>query len=169
VDPLAAVAALTTSLLLLASGVTHLRRPVGAELAAHGVLPRNVRSAVATALPAAELLAGLTGAVALRGPALVFQTLLFAAFAAYLALVVRAGGAGVPCGCGLPEVPVGPVAVGRAAALAVLALVAAAFSGGRPPDAASLALLAVAAPTLALLVAIVPAARRLPTATGAAL
>jgi Methylamine utilisation protein MauE len=169
VDLLAAVAALTTSLLLLASGIAHLRRPVGAELAVHAVLPRNVRPAVAIALPAAELLAGLAGVGTLRGPALVLQAVLFAAFAAYLALVVRAGGAGVPCGCGLPEVPVGPVAVSRAAALAALALVAAAFSGGRPPDAGSLALLAVAAPTLALLVAIVPAARRLTTPTGAAL
>jgi hypothetical protein len=165
---LAAVAALTSSLLLLASGVAHLRRPVRAELDAHAVLPRNARPAAAIALPAAELLAGLAGAVTLRGPSLVLQAVLFAAFAAYLALVVRAGGTGVPCGCGLPEVPVGPVALGRAAALAVLALVAAVFSGGRPPDAGSLALLAVAAPTLALLVAIVPAARRLPTPTGAA-
>jgi hypothetical protein len=168
VDLLAAVAALTTSLLLLAAGLEHLRHRVGPELAAHGVLPRDVRPVVAVALPAAELLAGLAGAVALRGPALVGQAIIFAAFAAYLALVVRAGRSGVPCGCGLPEVPVGPVAVGRAAALAVLALLAAGLSAGRPPDAGGLALVAVAAPTLALLVAIVPAARRLPIPTGAA-
>jgi hypothetical protein len=167
-DLLAAVAALTTSLLLLVSGIEHLRHRVSAELAAHAVLPRNVRPAVAVVLPSAELLAGVAGAVALRGPALVVQAILFAAFAAYLALVIRAGGSGVPCRCGLPEVPVGPVAVGRAAALAALALLAAGFSAGRPADAGSLALIAVAAPTLALLVAIVPAARRLPTPTGAA-
>ena len=170
-DLLAAVAALTTSLLLLASAVGHVRRPAGPDLAAHGVLPPAARPVVAVALPAAEAVTGFAGLTA-AAPALVAQAALFAAFAGYLALVVRAvrntGRTGVPCGCGLPGVPVGPAAVGRAAALAALALLAAAFSGGLPSDAGSVALLAVAAPTLALLVAIVPAARRLPLPTGAA-
>jgi hypothetical protein len=171
VELLAGVAALTMSLLLLASAVGHLRRPVLPDLVAHGVLGRRTRHVVAAVLPAAELVLGLVGLTA-RAPALVAQAVLFAAFAGYLALVVRAvrsaGRTGVPCGCGLPEVPVGPAAVGRAAALATVALLAAAFAAGLPSDAASVALAAVAAPTLALLAAVVPAARRLPIPTGAA-
>jgi hypothetical protein len=171
VDLLAAVAALTTSLLLVASAVGHLRHRVTPELNAHGVLPERARPVVAAALPVAELVIGLAGLTAAPS-ALVAQAALFAAFAGYLTLVLRAatraGRTGIPCGCGLPEVPVGPAAVGRAAGLAVAALAAAAFSTGLPSDAGSAALAVVAAPTLALLVAVVPAARRLPTPTGAA-
>ena len=88
---LAAVAALTTSLVLLASAVGHLRRPVTPDLAAHGVLGRGTRQVVAVALPAVELLLGLAGLTA-RAPVLVAQGVLFAAFAGYLALVVRVVG-----------------------------------------------------------------------------
>ena len=168
---LAAVAALTTSLLLLAAGAAHARRPgaLGAALAAHGVVRRV--TTVVRLLPAAELALGgatvLALVVAAQGWAallLVGQVLLFSAFAAYLSRVSRRGGQGLACGCGLPEVPVGPPAVARAAGLAALAGFAAAgtLTAGVPRDAASVAVVAVAAPTLALLLAVVQAARRQP-------
>ena len=178
---LAAVGALTTSLLLLTSAVAHLRRPAAlrADLAAHGVLPTRSRSLVVAVLPVAELATGGAGIVALvRGErlplalVLAAQALLLAAFAGYLTLVLGTGRARVPCGCGLPDVPVGPAAVARAAGLAVLAAAAAvalALPGAAAlapdRDLATVALVAVAGPTLALLLAIVQPARRLPPGT----
>ena len=172
---LVAVAALTTSLLLLASGAAHARRPgaLGAALAAHGVVRRT--APVVPALPAAELALGAATVVAelARVPwvlalLLAGQVLLFSAFAVYLSRVARRGGQGLACGCGLPEVPVGPHAVARAAGLAALAAFGAAgtLTAGVPSDTASVAVVTVAAPTLALLLAVGPAARRQPLLDG---
>ncbi len=173
---LAAVAALVPALLLAAAGAGHARRraALSADLAAHGVLGPGARAAVTPVLPAVELLVGLgvAGTLALGSrtgllAALAAQTLLLAAFARYLAVAARSGAAGLPCGCGLPEVPVGPGAVARAAALGLLTVAALATSAGPwwqgpPRDAAEVVLVAAAAPTLALLLAVVQPARRRP-------
>ena len=175
-----AAAVLTSSLLLLASGASHVRGPsaLRAVLAAHRVVrtPTGIGRA-AVAVPLAELLTGLLPVAALGTglrPALAAavggQAALFAAFAGYLTLAVRAGSTGLPCGCGLPEVPVGPSSVARAAGLGLLAALAAIWVGGPwsaelPTRPAELLLVAVAAPTLALLLAIVAPARHSPAAS----
>ncbi|HVN13206.1 MAG TPA: MauE/DoxX family redox-associated membrane protein [Kineosporiaceae bacterium] len=172
---LAATAVVTTSSLLLASAVANLTRRDGlrADLAAHRIL--RWPATAARALPVAELVAGSTALVALTGghqvllvAALATQAGIFAASAGYLGLVARAGRAGLPCGCGLPAVPVGPGAIGRAAALALLAGAGAlrAAVAAPPPTAAlgDLAVVTTAGATLALLVAIVQPARRHPAA-----
>ncbi len=166
---------MTTSLLLVASGIAHVRpgAALHADLAAHRILPWATTASVA--LPAAELVLGTFALVALAGrlhvllvATLVAQAATFTAFAGYLTIVVRAGRGGLPCGCGLPDVPVGPGAIGRAAALALVAAAAAlevARSGSSSTGAPSLgdvALVTVAGATLALLAAVVQPARQLP-------
>ena len=185
---LALTGALAASVLLVAAGVAHVRRPrlQAGHVLAHGVLGAAVRgsalTAAAAALGAGEIAAGsvAVAAAALGAPtllvaALVAQTLLYAAFTVHLLRVLRAGGHGLPCGCGLPEVPVGPGAVARAGGLGLLSAAGAAWAAtawqpSRGADAGSVLLLVVAAPTLALLLAVVQPARRRPTtdATGGA-
>src|SRR5206468_2499619 len=106
---------------LLAAGAAHARRPgeLGAALAAHGVIRRvrpvaRVVTPVELALGAATVLALVAGVPRALTGLLTGQVLMFAGFAAYLGLVSRRGGRGLACGCGLPEVPVGPPAVARA-------------------------------------------------------
>lgn len=174
IDVLAAVAALTTSLLLSGSAVTHLRRRAAfhADLAAHAVLPGAAAASVV--LPTVELASGVgavaalaVGRQALLVTALLVQAGTFATFAGYLRLVVRAGRAGLPCGCGLPDVPAGPAAIGRAGGLALVAGVAAGWAAspswtGVPTAPGDVALVATAGATLAVLAAVVPSACRLP-------
>jgi Methylamine utilisation protein MauE len=174
IDVLVAVAALTTSLLLSASAVAHLRRREAfrADLAAHSVPPGA--AAASPALPAVELATGVgaiaalaVGRHALLVAVLVAQAATFATFAGYLGFVVRAGRAGLPCGCGLPDVPVGPAAIGRAGGMALVAVVAAAWTAspswtGVSTVPGDVALVATAGVTLAVLAAVVPSARRLP-------
>jgi hypothetical protein len=177
---LALTGALAASVLLLAAGVAHVRRPglLAAHLAAHAA-PRGSAGggappAAALALGVFELGTGTAGVVAAglgaRTPVVAVlgvQTVLYAAFAAHLLRVLAAGGGGLPCGCGLPEVPVGQGAAARAAGLGLLSATGAAWAAiaWQSPldaDAGSVLLLVVAAPTLALLLAVVQPARRLP-------
>lgn len=125
---------LSTSLILLAAGAEHLvtHPTLRSRMRMHHVLgPRGVRWA-STALPVLELLAavGTFWSVATSSRAglvasLLLQTALFWAFAGYLVMVVRAGNAGVPCGCGPAELPVGRSATARAVGLGVVSLVSA--------------------------------------------
>ena len=164
--------ALAASLLLVAAGAGHLRRPVAsaAALAAHG-LPAGRRATAAlgvveVVLGTAATLLALAGPASALRVALAAQSALYVLVTVHLVRVLRGGRGGVPCGCGLPEVPVGAGVAVRAAVLAGASLAGLAWSesgGGaavlRDPG---LALVAAAAPTLALLLAVVPPARRLP-------
>ena len=123
------VAVLSTSLILLASGAGHAAGPATfrSRMTHHHVLgSRGVRWAAAV-VPVLEVTAGAGALWAVLAPsraglvaALLLQTALFGAFAGYLALAVRTGNAGVPCGCGPAEVPVGSPAIARAAGLGAL-------------------------------------------------
>jgi hypothetical protein len=176
---LALTGALAASLLLVAAGVAHLRRPraLAAATAAHGVIDLAVPAAAALGLLETALGAGTAVAAALgaRTPLLALlagQALLLAGFAAYLlhaaGRATTAGRPGLPCGCGLPDLPVGGSAATRAAVPALLSLAGAAWVASpgwsRPAgaDAGPLLLIGVAAPTLALLLAVTPSARRPP-------
>ncbi len=175
-DLLILVAVLSTSLVLVASGVEHAagQARFRSRLADHHVLGfRGVRS-VGAALPVLELMvaAGAFWAVATSSrtglvTALLVQTVLYLSFAGYLALVVKAGNAGVPCGCGPAEVPVGRSAIARAVGLGALsgasAVVIGAYALGPIHLRADVrGLLAGAAGfTLAVLLVILAPARRL--------
>lgn len=170
------VAVLSTSLILLASGAEHAvrRATFRSRMANHHVLgSRGVRVAGA-ALPVLEVLvaAGTLWAVATSHraglvAALLLQTTLYGAFAGYLAMVVRAGHAGVPCGCGPADVPVGRPAIARAAGLGALPGVSLVLLGAVPLGPVALGadargLLAGAAGfTFAVLLVILAPARRL--------
>ncbi len=179
--PLATLGAL--ALVLLASGVVHLRRPQSLRLGlvAHGVLGRPATLAVSRLLGPTEVaLAGLlvVGAVGGGWPARVgglAATVLASAFGAYLVVTARrAGEAPVPCACGVGEAPVGPSSVARAAVMAVLGAVGAAtaapafgaslgqLADGAVPPAASVTVAVAATLTLAVATALLPAARALP-------
>lgn len=150
--------ALAVALVLLATGVAHLRDKgvLRSALAAHDVLPHGLQRAVTAVLGPVELVlgAGLVAVVALGaggasaagtggGASSVLATdptrllalvaaLLTAGFTAYLLVVVRRTGGEeeIPCGCGLGTTPVGPWAVVRAALLTGLAGLA--VVGGAP-------------------------------------
>ncbi len=176
---LALTGALAASLLLVAAGAAHLRRPgaLAAATAAHGVVHLPVPAAAAVGVLEVVLGVGTAAALAAGARAALFvllagQALLLGAFATYLLHVARRaanrGRPAVPCGCGLPDLPVGGGAATRAAVPALLSLAAAAWVASpgwsRPEaaDAGTLLLIGVAAPTLALLLAVTPSARRAP-------
>ena len=175
-DLFALVSVLSTSLILLAAGAQHLftHTVLRSRLAAHGVAGPLAGRVISTGLPALEVLvAGLTfWAVATASRTglivgLLAQTLLFLAFAGYLAQVVRVGNAGVPCGCGPAEVPVGRGAIARAIGLGVLAGVAAIGVTVLDPGTVALhadvrgLLAATAGFTFAILLVILASARRM--------
>lgn len=181
---LGAAGATACSLVLGAAALGHLRDPgaLRRAVAAHGVLPdRSLRGARVLVLPVLEAGLALTLAVALLtgAPGLGRWTaagalLLFAAFAAYLALVLRrtAGATALPCGCGLGEAPLTGWAVARAGVLTVLAGMAS--LAGIPPGTGSLdptvpvwpqlLVIVAAGVSLALGAALLPAARAVPEA-----
>jgi len=147
VSLVATVAAVTVALTLLAAAAGHARRPVvlAAALRAHAVLPARLAGPVAMAVAGVEAVLGIAialgilgpsglvggldgglgvlgGPAVLVGPALAAAGCLFAAYAGYTAYVLRAGAAGVPCGCGGSDVELTGWVVGRAAALVAVAL-----------------------------------------------
>lgn len=179
-------------LVLLASAWSHVRRPreLASGLAAHRVLPPGLRTPLALALTAVEVVLGvaalgaaLLGFLPLAVAAGAAAAVLFLLMAGYLLVARRVAPAGVPCACGLGDAPLGPWVTVRALALAALAAVAAgsatlALSApapawgltGRPLD--QVVVLASAAVALALGLGLLPAARQsldaLPLATGGA-
>ena len=173
------VAALSTSLILLAAGAEHVvaQGKLRSSLRVHGLFgPRGI-GPVVIALPALELItaAGALGSVAVANQnwlvaSLTLQTVLFGSFAGYLAMVMRAGKAGVPCACGLAEVPVGRAAVARAGGLALLSAVCAlgATTAAAPltlPQGADALVTGLAAVTFAVLLVILASARRVEPST----
>jgi len=168
------------ALVLLTSGVGHLvhGESLRRALAVHGVLPGSLRRVVATALPVAEvalggLLLAATFGLAGEGPlpgrvAGLGATGLFALFAAYLALVLRAHPDDeVPCACGVGETSMGPAALGRAVGLAALTLVGVLTAqgwvlAGRPVE--EVLVVGAAGVSLSITVSLLPAARALPEA-----
>jgi hypothetical protein len=170
------VSILSTSLILLAAGIQHLaaNATFRSRLRAHGVAGPRAGQVIGAGLPVLEVLvaaatfaavatANSTGLIAF----LLVQAALYLAFAGYLARVVRAGNAGVPCGCGPAEVPVGRSAIARAIGLGLLsgasaAGVAALDAGAVALHADARGLLAAAAGlTFAILLVILASARRL--------
>ena len=106
---------------------------------AHGFVPESLLSTVAAAVPAMELVIGLTciGAVASRSDRrwpLLLVAALFAGMTAYaVVLAVRPPASPVPCGCGLSTHPVENwwlVAV-RNASLCGITVLAARLPAGR--------------------------------------
>lgn len=158
-------------LVLAAAALAHLRRPraLARAIAVHGIVPSPAWWPLAVAVVAVEAVAaaallrtaavptGPTGWIAAGGSAVVFL-----AFAGYLAAVLRRGGAATrtPCGCGLGNEPVTPLAVARAGVLAVLAGAAAVTAPVEPllgRTAGEQVVLVAAAATLAAVVGRLPA------------
>lgn len=133
---LAGLSAGTVALVLLVAFAGHLRdrRALRDALAAHRILPPSLRAPVAVAVTALEgLLGALTGAALVDGrasPVLLGGTgaaALFAGYAVYGWYVLRTRPR-VPCGCASDGTPMSGWVVGRAGALAVLSVTAAAGS-----------------------------------------
>lgn len=133
-DILVLVSVLSPSLVLLSAGAQHLakRSTLRSRMAAHGVLaPRSIAAVVVT-LPLMELLIA-AGVIYFLGvssrsgliASLVLQAVMYSSLAAYLVVVVRGGNAGVPCGCGVGEAPVGGPVIARAIVLGLLSATAA--------------------------------------------
>lgn len=180
---LGAATATACALVLGAAAVGHLRDPAATRraVAAHGVLPgRTTRSWLAVVLPVVEVglalgltVALLTGAPTLGRWAALGAVLLFAVFTGYLLLVLRrtAGATPVPCGCGLGGAPLTVWSVARAGMLTALAattLLDGVLQGGGGPDPATpawaqLVVIIAAGIALAVGVALLPAARAVPT------
>jgi hypothetical protein len=164
------------ALVLLASSVTHLRRPrlLAKALAAHDLLPARswwpvTAAVIVLEIATAALLtrSALAGDPAASATAAAVAVPLFAAFALYLAAVLRRSPAGADagCGCGLGDTRVTGWVVVRAAGLSAAAAV-----GGLAPATQRLldrpleqaVVLGCAAGTFAIVAALLPAARALP-------
>lgn len=168
---MSALVGVLLALVLVTSGMAHLRGPAttAGQLRAHAIVP--VGPATILGLAAAELglaawlTAGVLG-VGVTGPALVLAGAFLLGCAGYLALVRARGGTGLPCGCGLGDAGVGGWSITRAVALggAGVAAGAAALDGvtQSPIDAAEWIIVTLAAATFALLAAILPVARPAP-------
>jgi hypothetical protein len=139
-EMLAGVCAGTVALVLLAAFAGHLRAPrtLPAALAAHRVVPGPLRWPVAVAAVALEgVLGAATGYALLAGRphpltlAAGAAAILLAVYAGYTSYVLRTR-PNVPCGCATGpggDAPMSGWVAGRAAALALAALAAAAGSG----------------------------------------
>jgi hypothetical protein len=176
VELLVLVFVLSTSLILFVAGAEHAARQANlrSRLRMQQLLGLRAVRSVSVGLPVLELLAasGCFWSVATSSRSglvvsLVAQTALYWSFAGYLMMVLRAGNAGVPCGCGPAEVPVGRSATARATGLGVLSCASAvsvtAFDLGPltvRADARGL-LACVAGLTLAILLVILAPTRRL--------
>lgn len=161
---------------LLAAATGHLlsRGSLARGLRTHGVLPEALRRPVALLLPLVEVVLGGAlvasalgaGGVPLARSAGAGAALLAAGFTAYLWVVLRrTGGDPVPCACGLGEAPLSRSGVLRAGLLAAFAAVGALTAAGWSATAVpgvEVAVAAGAALTLALAVALLPAARAVP-------
>jgi hypothetical protein len=174
------VAILATSLILGAAGAEHVARQskLRSRMRTHGVLGPRAVGVVSTVLPVLELLGGLGAVwfVVTSGrfgiiASLVVQTALYWLFAGYLVLVVRAGNAGLPCGCGVAEAPAGGSAIVRAIALGVVSCSSAASLITFGLDSVSIranaqGLLAITASlSISVLLTILPSARRIEPTT----
>jgi hypothetical protein len=131
------IAASVCAAVLMMSAIGHLRaRTLRYELAAHGVFPVRLRRFVPGGVMTAEglLAVVLTCSLVTGGPilrsALGFSAVLFGCYLGYvLAVVFRAPEQPTSCGCGVGEHPIGVATAGRAAGLAVLAVVGALDDG----------------------------------------
>lgn len=169
------------ALVLLAAAGSHLRYLPAQRraLATHGVLPRVLHWPATLGLLAAEAVLGMlllvavvVGDVTVARWAGTATAVLFTGFAAYLYAVwrVRAarGGAAVPCACGVGETEVGGWVVARAALFAGLAAVGTAAADAAPPAALTdrtapeLAVVVAGALTFAVVITLLPVARRVP-------
>lgn len=129
-----AVAAITTLAVLGWAGLAHLRQLSGfaAAIAEQRVLPARLIMPLAVSVALFETVVGVGGIallVASVGPTiqavlLIGVAVVYAGYGLYGLYLVRAR-PGVPCACANDSEPVDSVVVGRAAALAALALVAA--------------------------------------------
>lgn len=172
------------AVVLVFSGAAHLRdrAALGVVMARHRVLPAGLRRLTSAALPVLQLALGLALLVTIGAGASgasfalgLGAAALFLAFALYLHRASRApGAAGMPCGCGVGEAPLGVWVVARALLLAVLSGAGAiggvtmtenplAGAGSAGADGAVRVVVSAAA-VLALVVAIsvLPAARAMP-------
>jgi methylamine utilization protein MauE len=136
-EMLAGVFAGTVALVLLAGFAGHLRGPraLPAALAAHGTLPGALVWPAAVTVAALEgLLGAVTGYAVLAGRAHLLAlaaagcAVLLAGYALYALYVLRTRPL-VPCGCAAGGTPMSGWVAGRAGALAVASLVAAAGAG----------------------------------------
>jgi hypothetical protein len=158
---LTGVAEGTVTLVLIVAFAGHVLRPgalIGA-LRAHRTLPRSMAAPVAVLAIALEGVLGAAGAYAVitRSAHLVFagSAVLLGGYAVYAFGVHRARPA-VPCGCDAAGTPMNGWVAGRAAALTVLSIGAAA--GADAPWGANLAITMLAAMAFATLLWILPAA-----------
>ncbi|WP_298748623.1 MauE/DoxX family redox-associated membrane protein [uncultured Serinicoccus sp.] len=186
---LAVASAWAVGLVLLVSGLSHVRAPrsTQAALSAHDLLPSSTHRWLALVLGPVELVLAVAllagGLGVLGGPVArvlgLGAALLCLGFAAYLRVVLRrTAGQEVPCGCGLGATPVTGWSVVRAGLLGALALAAVTLPTGpwtALPGAPVWAQAVVAAAgglALAVGTAALPAARAVPagltTLTGAA-
>lgn len=170
------------ALVLLASAFGHLRGygAFARGIAAHGVLPTRLHRAVATAVPAVEIVLGVAAAAGagignlpLASAAALGCTLLFGLMAAYVHRARRTAPTGTPCACGIGEAPLGLWVTARAVTLAVAAAIAAvsaawALGAGAPawgftgrPTHETL-VMGCAALALAIGIGLLPAARSAP-------
>jgi hypothetical protein len=169
---LAGLGLVTTLAVLMVALAAHLRHPEALRnaLRAHRLVPSWWAAPTATVVILAEaaVIAGvLYGALAgnatstLRA-ALLGASLVFTSYAVYTATVLRrSGGRAVPCGCSGRDIPLTGWVVGRAAALAALALVATAGAHSIPvfgQPGSQVAMVLLAGTALAVLLWHLPAA-----------
>lgn len=163
---------LTGALVLLVSGVGHLRGPraTSALIGAHGVLPARYAASltvilvvVEIALGAALVLAVTLGSTGAQRALGLGAVAVFAVLAGYAHTAWRARPHDAQlCACGVAESPLGPAVTGRAVLLALVSAGGALSVGGtsllgRPWD--ELVVLACAVTSLTVLLILLPAAR----------
>lgn len=158
---LTGVAEGTVTLVLIVAFAGHVLRPsaLTSALRAHRIVPGRLVPPVATLAVLAEGALGVAGAYAVitRSAHLVFAgcAVLLAGYGLYAFGVQRTRPA-VPCGCDAAGTPMNGWVAGRAAALTVASIVAAA--GVNAPLGANLAITMLAAVAFATLLWILPAA-----------
>ncbi len=163
---------LTGALVLLVSGVGHLRAPraTSALIGAHAVLPTRYAASLTVVLIAVEIALGATLAVSVTlGSTLAQRTLGLGAGAVFAVLAGYAHTAwrtrphdATLCACGVAESPLGPAVTGRAVLLALVSAVGAVSVGGksllgRPWD--ELVIVACSVTSLTVMLILLPAAR----------
>lgn len=154
---------------LLAAGAGHLRHPgtLRAQLDRQQLIARRLRGPVARLVPAAELLVGATGVVAVARASTLdlaagLALVLYGGYTAF-ALVLWRRRPGAPCGCTVRDEPVSGWTVVRAAVLASVAGALLATGVASPERTWSTGGAAVVVgPVLGLLLWQLPAAMRSP-------
>ncbi len=163
---------LTGALVLLVTGIGHLRgtRATSALIGAHGVLPTRYAGSVTVLLTIVEIALGSALALSVMlGAADAQRTLGMGAVAVFVVLAGYAHTAwrtrphDAPlCACGVAESPLGPAVTGRAVLLALVSAVGAVSIGGTSLLGRSwdeLVVVACAVTSLTVVLVLLPAAR----------